>query len=568
MAEELKEPSTVDQAEVMPEDAGAGGAPIEEEAPPDPQAVAREALLARLSHKMSRNADFPAVRDSIRTIQSVARSETAHMRVFTDQILQDISVTNKLLRLINTAFYSSVGGGTITTVSRAIALMGFAPVGMLAGSVMLFDKLPKGPHAERMREEFSQSLMAAILANELCPAGQADENAYISALFQNLGRMLAQLHLQEEVEQVDQAIQEQDVAPDDRETRGRVERDVMGLTFAELSNEIGQQWGWPESLVHSLRPLVPEDPEKVATGTEYLRMVVTGANTLARDLLRLPAPERLGAARRFHKQWGIPLQIDEEALEGIVERASQKWYDVAKALGLPRPSANPKATAKPAAGAAPTKPAATAAKPQPAAKPAPPAHKSVTATRPAGTTATAHKGAKAANTEALSRGIEAISQAAMGDASLSDVLKLVMQVMLEGLHLQRVVVCLRDPKGAALRGVLGLGGDAQAAAAKFHITLEPPTDLFGLLCVKNADTLISDASDPVIAQRLPAWFKQAGAPTFVILPLNIQGRVTGMLYGDRPEANTLLVDEAALTLLKTLRNQLVLAIRLRSGAAS
>ncbi|MEO8297725.1 MAG: HDOD domain-containing protein [Burkholderiales bacterium] len=538
------------------------------EAEADPIAELREALLAQLSHKMSRNSDFPAVRDSIRTIQSVARSETAHMRVFTDQILQDVSVTNKLLRLINTAFYSSVGGGTITTVSRAIALMGFSPVGMLAGSVMLFDKLPKGPHAEKMREEFSQSLMAAIIANEFCPMRQMEENAYISALFQNLGRMLGQLHLQDEIARVDAAHIAADVADNDRETRARIERETMGLTLDELTVEIGQQWGWPEGLIHSLRPLVPEDPEKPAGEKEYLRMVVTGANQLARDLLRLPGPQRLAAAERFHAQWGIPLQLKLEDMEALVERVNQKWFDVAKALGLPRPgakvAAKPTHTPTPLSG--PMKPAVRGATPPAAAE----AQAAKTAATPAAAPP-ATKAAKAApknvaavNTDALSRGIEAISQAAMSDQPLTEVLKQVMQVMCDALQLQRAIMCLRDPAGGSLQGVLGQGQGGIACAAKFRIALEPPSDLFGLLCVKGADTLISDASDPVIAQRLPAWFKQhVAAPTFLLLPLAVQGRTTGLLYGDRAQAGSLVVDEAAFSLLKTLRNQLVITMRLR-----
>lgn len=529
-----------------------GGA---EEAPPDPEAMAREAMLARLSDKMSRNADFPAVRESIRTIQSVARSDTAHLRVFTEQILQDVSVTNKLLRLINTAFYSTVGGGTITTVSRAIALMGFSPVAMLAGSVMLFDKLPKGPHAERMREEFAHSLMAAILAHEMCPMRQVEENAYISAMFQNLGRMLAQLHLQEEADQIDATIAAQGIASDDHEAHNRVEKDVLGLHYNDLSAEIGKQWGWPEGLIQSLRPMIPEDPEKPAEQHEYLRMVVTGANLLGRELLSAVGAERLAAAERFHAKWGIPLGLKLEDMEGLVERATQKWYDVAKTLGLPRPGSKPATKKAPEPAKPAAKGGATAPAKPPAASPKPAA--------PAPTPATK---ASPAVTDALSRGIEAISQAAMTDIPLTDVLKQVIQLMGDALKLQRVVVCLRDPSGGPLVGVLGHGADAMAIATKFRIPLEPPADLFGLLCAKNADTLISDAADPVIAQRLPAWFKQqVAAPTFLLLPLTVQGRCAGLIYGDRNKAGTLAVDEATFALLKTLRNQLVITMRLRSA---
>ena len=35
------------------------------------------------------------------------------------EVLQDVALTNKLLRLVNTASYRHAGGGTISTVSRA-----------------------------------------------------------------------------------------------------------------------------------------------------------------------------------------------------------------------------------------------------------------------------------------------------------------------------------------------------------------------------------------------------------------------------------------------------------------
>jgi len=55
------------------------------------------------------------------------------------------------------------------------------------------------------------------------------------------------------------------------------------------------------------------------------------------------------------------------------------------------------------------------------------------------------------------------------------------------------------------------------------------------------------------------------APTFLLLPLTVQGRCAGLIYGDRNKAGTLAVDEATFALLKTLRNQLVITMRLRSA---
>jgi hypothetical protein len=92
------------------------------------------------------------------------------------------------------------------------------------------------------------------------------------------------------------------------------------------------------------------------------------------------------------------------------------------------------------------------------------------------------------------------------------------------------------------------------------IALQPPSDLFGLLCCKNADTLISDTTDPRIAQRLPEWFlKRVKAGSFLLLPMICGGQVRGPLYGDQREPQRLHVQERALVL-RGLRGQALQAL--------
>jgi transcriptional regulator with GAF, ATPase, and Fis domain len=167
---------------------------------------------------------------------------------------------------------------------------------------------------------------------------------------------------------------------------------------------------------------------------------------------------------------------------------------------------------------------------------------------------------------ALTRGLEEVSKHAMSEAPLDAVMQLLMTHMHEALKLQRVLLCLRDAASGELRGRVGLGERAGALAPVFRVPMHPPADLFGVLCAKNADTLISDASDTLIAQRLPGWFhQQVGAATFLLLPLQLGGQPVGMIYADRQTAHSLLVGDGELTLLRAMRNQLVMAMRLRGA---
>jgi len=92
-----------------------------------------EFLLRRMRHK----SDFPAMSDSVVRIQRVAASEKESLGSLSNEILKDVALTNKLLRMVNTAHYQHAGGGSISTVSRAIALVGFAGIRNMALSLVL-----------------------------------------------------------------------------------------------------------------------------------------------------------------------------------------------------------------------------------------------------------------------------------------------------------------------------------------------------------------------------------------------------------------------------------------------
>jgi len=119
-----------------------------------------------------------------------------------------------------------------------------------------------------------------------------------------------------------------------------------------------------------------------------------------------------------------------------------------------------------------------------------------------------------------------------------------------------------------LRRMLGEGGDAVRDAFRVATRPAPGTapDLFSAVCLKGADTLIADATTPAMRGRLPAWYLKAlDAPAFLLLPLVVKGAPVGLIYADKAEAGAIALGEKELSLLRTLRNQAVMAFRQASG---
>ncbi|MCV2367834.1 HDOD domain-containing protein [Roseateles oligotrophus] len=537
----------------------------------DKAAAEREARHKRLMQKIAKQADFASMKDSVRLMQKISRSENAHARALSGAISEDIAMTAKLLRLVNAAFYSAAGGGNITSLQRAVALMGFQTVGMMANSLMLFDRLPKGADGNRLREEFGRAQLAALLAQQFCNRNKAIEGSYLAALFQNLGGMLGGLHFPEDLQSFEEKLAARGLTMgkgDWMDARDKLAREHWGVDIEDIAIDVAGQWGWPESVRNGMRRLQPSSAERAASPEEYQRVLCTAANVLAAELLGLPssgsaeekAEARRACVERFAAEMAVPLSLDPEPLVDEVAGVQEVWDDLAKVLGF-GPVAAPPVAKKPKEADLGGKPgvgkvasAAGSSNLAAAAKPAPP--------RPVVPAAPVNP----AVAESLSNALEKLSGLVLSGAPPGQLLQLCMKQMHEALNLRRVVVCLRDPSGSMLKGGMGVGERATALAPVFQIPLQPPSELFGLLCSKGADTLISDTADPVIAQRLPAWFRnQVQAGTFVLLPMVAGGQVLGAFYGDKADAGTLQISERELTLLKTLRNQVVMALRFGAG---
>jgi hypothetical protein len=82
------------------------------------------------------------------------------------------------------------------------------------------------------------------------------------------------------------------------------------------------------------------------------------------------------------------------------------------------------------------------------------------------------------------------------------------------------------------------------------------------VCIKGADTLIADATKGPIAARMPAWFREhVNAPAFLLLPLTLRNAPFALIYADKAQPGGIALGEKELALLRTLRNQALMAFK-------
>lgn len=520
-------------------------------------------LLRRMRHK----SDFPTLSDSVVRIQRIATSEKENLNSLANEILKDVALTNKLLRMVNTVHFSSAGGGTISTVSRAVALVGFAGIRNMALSLVLLEHMKDKGHAQRLRGEFLRSLMAGQLATELTPMARDAEEAFLGAMFHNLGRLLTEYYFPEEAQTIREQLQTTAVRADGPGPSAEsVSERVLGIGFEQLGLGVARAWGLPDNLQRCMHRPGGDPPSRAAErGPERLRWLAVAANETADVLLNAEPDQVASKLVAISERFGKVLAIGAKELQAAVTAAQQRLAQLAPAMGLQLPKAVSSKVAAAAAAAAERAPKDAGDSLSPyelqATQPLDPA-------KAAAAVVSTGAGASAAPervVEMLAAGIQDITNSMASEQfKLNEVLRMILETMYRGLGFQRVVFCLRDPKTDTMVGRFGLGHQVEAVAKVFRFDLKRSAapDLFAAVCLKNVDTLITDALAPHIAQRLPAWYStQVHAASFVLLPMSMKNAPFALIYGDKAAPGALELGERELALLRTLRNQAVMAFR-------
>ncbi|GAB1459459.1 hypothetical protein MASR2M50_12330 [Thauera sp.] len=517
----------------------------------DTEAEAKPGAVDFLMRRMKHRGDFPALSESVVAINRIAASESESVGTLSALILRDFGLTNKLLRVVNSAHFRPAGGGRISTISRAVVVLGFDAVRNIAITVLLFEHLQNKSNASQLQEEFLRACLAGLFARELAQRLRLrdGEQSYICAVFHNLGRLLCQFYFPEESEDIRRVVQQQGCSEESAAQR------VLGAGYEELGVALARAWGFPELIQNSMRAL-PEGPvHPPRTADERLQALAACANACCDAVSRLAPAERERAladiAARFDVAVPVPAREARERLRSAVDEIGEFARVVKVSLAQTRFGRNLRHFIDGSAPAANTRADATLM----------PSSALLEQSLPAEGGAA---GQRAADPQAvLSAGIQDISNTLVEDFRLNDVLRIILETMYRAMGFKRVLLCVRDARSNTMCGRFGFGPEVGELAKQLRFSLAAqPDNVFNVATARGVDVLISDVDDPKIAARVPAWYrKSVAARTFVLFPLTIKGRPVAMIYADKDRAGELCISEQELAMLRTLRNQAVLAIK-------
>lgn len=501
----------------------------------------------RLLLKFRSDADLLSLGIAIARVVELASSEDEATQNLTYYVLSDVALTQKILRMSNTVFYRNSCSTPVTTVSRAIFMLGFDTIKSCALALLLVDNLSNRKHAAYIRKELVQSLCASLIGRELARQShvQGAEEASIAALFKNLGRLLIASHepalfrdildLSETgISQAQAAIQ------------------VMGCSFDFLADSVLREWNIPESLIHALEPLPSGNLFVAKNRHEWMRQVVSFSGDAV--LLVLAGAESASNAQimALAQRYGIALHLDADKIRALLSLIGREIGQVVKLLSLSQNSSK-----EPIATSAPEPQQASLPNVLKMANMA--AHEIHTDERyPSGKPLNAR--------ELLLAGIQVATQMmGAGKYKPSELLTLVVETIYSSMGFRFATVCIKDKRTDMYRAVMAMGEQNAARQNRFIFPTASSNDMFHLAMENNADLVIADASTVKIRELLPAWHKTLlpDARSLMILPIVVDKVQIGLFYADRKEPAPEGVNSDEAALIKTLMGQMFTAIQVR-----
>lgn len=524
---------------------------------PELKSEADQSTIEFLLRRMRVKSEFPALSDSIRSINRIASSDKESASTLGRVILKDFALTNRLLKLVNAATFGQYG--KVSTISRAVVIVGFEAVRSMAVTLLFLDHLQNKAQAENLKEDVVGSLLSGLLARQIVGGDLRDnEEAYICAVYQNLGRLLATYYFYEESQEVARLMASKHLSEEQASSQ------VLGISFEQLGIEIAKTWNFPERILHSMTKIGAGKAPPQKTTDDRLRAIANLADELRAITTTVPADESAMRLKQISERYADCMPFDVTQLKRITQGAVQEITKEASLFNLDLKNSGLMRQARTWMAQAETNADANGENKKPGAL----GETDLESTLIRGEGSAAAEtvtsiGSKPENAASiLSAGIQDITNTLVSEYQLNDLLSMIMETMFRGMGFARVLLAVRDARTGLITGRFALGEDSDNLVSQFSFPLTGSPDLFRLAVSQGRDILISDARAEKVHAQLPEWYlTHVHAPAFVLFPILVGKNPVGLIYADMLGQASLHIAREEANLLVTLRNQAVLAFK-------
>lgn len=433
--------------------------------------------------------EMPVFAQTARHVAGISSREETSTAELARVVLMDSAMTARLLRLANSVFYNPTAK-RITTVSRAIIMLGFETVRAIALSIAMVDTLLRGQRHERVVSEMACAFHAAVQARSLASrrGEPAIEEVFIATLLLRLGAMAFWCFPHDREHDMEEALARHD-SPE------HAEREVLGFSFAQLTSALNREWRLSDLLAQALDGHAELYPrvESIDLGNR----IATCAARHGWDDARTRKWMSRAATLEQVPETEITRRVYDNVREAI--RAAVEYGAEAAAQRIPLP---------PLPGG--------------------------------GSMLPEIKTESLGDADFRLRILRELSAMLSERVNIGSLLSMVLEGIYRGVAVDRVVLALLTPDGNRLKARYTLGQGSERLGECFNFDAYDDDNIFAQLLYEQEPIWLTRKSPRWRPAMTPEVVRCLGEPEFFAYPLTVGGRPRGLVYADRqPSAKAL-----------------------------
>jgi putative nucleotidyltransferase with HDIG domain len=203
-----------------------------------------------LQSKIERISNLPTLPQLASHLMKTLNDPHASASQIAALVSQDISLSAKILRLANSAFYGIPR--TITNISNAVIVLGFKVINTLVVSLSVFDMFPNESHStgfnrKTLWKHCVQCGMLAKLLSAQAPKSMTDpEDAFCAGLLHDIGKVVMEQYLHDDFTSAHR------YAEKTKKSFIEAEREQLTFTHTDVARWLMAQWDLPENLLSAI----------------------------------------------------------------------------------------------------------------------------------------------------------------------------------------------------------------------------------------------------------------------------------------------------------------------------
>jgi HD-like signal output (HDOD) protein len=431
-----------------------------------------------------REKEMPIFSHTAKRLSQAMEDQRSGITELSRIILEDPSLTTKLLKLSNSPYYNP-SRQHLGTITRAIVLVGLEPIRELALACSFIEAILSQNNKQQVNREIARALHAAVQAKSFAVLASEPlpEEVFIAALLHNIGHIAFWCFEQELGDEITRLVRAEHLDPE------QAERQVLGFKLGQLGAALSKTWRLGGLIEESFATAgSSRRKEIVRVGCEIARLCEDGWETAE-------------IKRRLAKVAQLTGKTPQD-IQAQVKANAENAVKLATHFG-----------AREASTYIPT-----------ATEVLPPSD---------GCDSPAETGEKSETT--LLQIMQDITNILNGEINLKLLFEIVIEGIYRGLAMDRVLFAILTPDRKMLREKFSLGWPAVETRGLAQIPIDgTPPNLFSFALDRNEHLWAKkDGGSPLGELFTPSIQARIGRHECCISPISLNKKTIGLFYADR-----------------------------------